>query len=159
MQCGRKPKAREIQLAEGRHLKNPQRFKNEVPATSPDEPALPLHLKGQAAAAWESLEAVLRAAGLWSASYQVTIELYCETYANYRTALERVQQTGQALVTKNKDGTPDIRRNPFRVELHRYKEELIKISAEFGLTPSSRSRIMLQEGSLDPDNPLLRLMA
>ena len=156
---GRKPKPREVQIAEGRHLKNPQRFKDEVPATSPDEPTMPAHLKGYAAAAWDDIEVVMRAASLWSVTYQVTIELYCETYANYRLALERVEQTGQAIVTQDKDGQPNVRRNPFSVELHKYKEETMKLLTELGLTPSSRSRVTITPEDAATNNPWLRRLA
>ena len=156
---GPKPKAREVQLAEGRDQKNPHRFRNEVPKTLEREPAMPEHFDEQAQEAWQFLKELLTGAKMWSATYQVTIEMYCETYSNYRRALHLVKITGQALRTESKDGSPEIKRNPYSVELHRYKDELLKLSAEFGLTPSSRSRISLESGSLDSDNPLVRLMA
>ena len=154
---GRKPKPREIQIAEGRHLKNPQRFKDEVPATSTDEPTKPEHLEGMASEAWDSIEKVMRTAGLWSATYQVTIELYCETYANYRMAVQIVKKHGQAFAW-DEGGKLKTSRNPFSVELHKYKEETLKLLTELGLTPSSRSRIALQK-DIDDKDDFLQLLA
>lgn len=155
---GRKPKPREIQIAEGRHLKNPQRFKDEVPATSTDEPTMPAHLEGMAAEAWDNIEKVMRTAGLWSATYQVTVELYCETYANYREAVTMVKKFHQAFTFQDKDGHLQTRRNAHSVELHKYKEETLKLLTELGLTPSSRSRIALQK-DIDDKDDFLQLLA
>jgi len=143
MTRGRKPKPREVQVAEGRHLKNPKRFENEIPDRSEHEPVKPDHITGFAAEEWERVEQLMRAANLWSASYQVTIEIYCETYSNYRLALERVNQTGQAIVQSDKAGKPVVTRNPFSVELHKYKEEVLRLLTELGLTPSSRARVQM----------------
>ena len=155
---GRKPKAREVQIVEGRDKKNPQRFRNEVPETSNEEPIMPIYFDATAQEAWQTIKAVFTMSGMWSSSYQVPIELYCETYSNYRRSLELVRISGQALRIENDDGTVTIKRNPYSVELHRYKEELIKLSIEFGLTPSSRSRIALQKDMDDKDD-FLQLLA
>ena len=159
MTKGRKPKPREVQIAEGRHLKDPQRFKNEVPKTSSEEPTKPEHLTETAAAEWDRVQQLMKAAGLWSATYQTTLELYCETYASYRHAFEKVKQTGAALITKDKNGEPVVRRNPFSVELHKYQDELLKLLTELGLTPSSRSRVSMPDGNGQSDDPFLKLLA
>jgi P27 family predicted phage terminase small subunit len=155
---GRKPKAREVQLLEGRDKKNPSRFANDVPQTVDHEPQMPEHFDDQAKEAWNNLREILSASGMWTATYQVTLELYCETYSNYRRAVELVRISGQALRTQAEDGSIELKRNPYSVELHRYKDELIKLSAEFGLTPSSRSRIALDRNE-DTDSDFLSLLA
>ena len=155
---GRKPKAREIQILEGRDKKNPARFKDEVPQTVKREPEMPAHFDEHATEAWTKLREIMVASAMWSASYQVTLELYCETYSNYRRAVELVRISGQALRSTNPDGSIELKRNPYSVELHRYKEELIRLSAEFGLTPSSRSRISLENNTEDNDD-FLSLLA
>jgi P27 family predicted phage terminase small subunit len=158
MTRGRKPKPREVQIAEGRHLKNPQRFKDEPPPTSPDEPAMPSHFEGLEVDAWQSIEQVLRAAGLWSATYQVTLELYCETYANYREAVANVKKFRQASAFKDKDGNLQTRRNAYSVELHKYKDEVLKLLTEMGLTPSSRARVAMGKEK-NGDDDFLSLLA
>ena len=156
--AGRKPKPREVQIAEGRHLKNPGRFVDEVPETLSTEPQMPEHLDDRAQAEWQRLEEIMRAGGTWSATYQTAIEIYCETYSNYRRALDLVRATGQALRQTAADGQVEIKRNPYSVELHKYKEETIKLMTELGITPSSRSRVKLPGGA-DADDPMMRLLA
>jgi len=150
---GRKHKPRELAELEGAIKKNPQRYRDPVPTASSNEPQRPEHLTTEAGSEWDRMEQVMRSAGLWSASYQVTIELYCETYANYRKSLTLVEKTGLALVRGK-----EIKRNPFSVELHKYKEETLKLLAELGLTPSSRSRITLQDRDNEADD-FLKLLA
>ena len=156
---GRKPKAMEVKIKEGAHLANPQRFKKEVPKTMGEVPIMPEHFSGLAVEEWERIEKVMRSAGLWSATYQVTIELYVESYSNYRTSLKAVKDLGHAIKAGTAaDGTPLYRRNPVSVELHKYKEETIKLLTELGLTPSARSRVVLP-GEDDTDNPWLGVLA
>ncbi len=160
MTRGRKPKAREVQLAEGAHIKNPQRFRNEVPKTMTAEPVRPPHLEGYAGDEWSRVEQVMRAAGMWSATYQVTLELYVESYANYRSALTGIVKYGHAIKSgTTADGTVVWRRNPVAVELHKYKDEVLKLLAELGLTPSSRSRLSLPSDPGLDDDPFLRVLA
>ncbi len=158
MSKGRKPKAREVQIAEGRHLKNPKRYATEIPETSSDDPVMPEHLDDTAKQEWERVEVLFRAAGMWTSTYQATLELYCETYSNYRRALELVRVSGQALRTQQDDGSWEIKRNPYSVELHKYKEELLRQLSEMGMTPSSRSRVVVADGQSESADPILKMI-
>ena len=147
-------------LAEGADLKNPHRFKDEIPKTIKEEPIRPDHLDGQASEEWERLEKLMRAAGLWSATYQVSIELYVESYSNYRTALKAIRRYGHAIKAgTSSDGTVIWKRNPVSVELHKYKEETLKLLIELGLTPSARSRVSISSQEIEDDDPFLKVLA
>ena len=58
----------------------------------------------------------------------------------------------------DKDGNLQTRRNAYSVELHKYKDEVLKLLTEMGLTPSSRARIALQRDTDDHDD-FLQLLA
>lgn len=156
---GPKPKPIEIKLAEGAHLKNPKRFKNEPPATSSTEPVMPDDLSAAARQEWGRQETLMRAAGMWSATYQVTIELYCETYASYLNAREQVRKSGIAIMQRDKNGNVQVKRNPFSVELHKYKEETLKLLTELGMTPSSRNRVGMDTRPKTTTTTLIDLLA
>ena len=156
---GRKPASDEVAKAEGRHLKNPERYKHDVPAKSPEEPIKPAYFDDVASEEWDRMEAILKPASMWSSTYQIVLELYCESYSNYRRTIEQVRISGTALTGKDENGNPFIKRNPFAVEMHKYKEETLKLLTELGLTPSSRSRVHLSIGSNAEDDPVLRLLA
>ena len=154
---GRKPKPIEVKMAEGAHLKNPQRFRDKKPKASEHEPVMPSDLTPQAAKEWERIEQLMRAAGMWSATYQTTIELYCETYASYLHAREQVRKSGIAIIQEDKDGNVQVKRNPFSVELHKYKQETLQLLTELGMTPSSRGRVSAKPEDKG-DDPLLGLV-
>jgi P27 family predicted phage terminase small subunit len=62
------------------------------------------------------------------------------------------------LVQKTKDGT-DIKRNPFSVELHKYRDEMNKLLPELGLTPASRSKVSANDPDDGKDDPFASIMA
>lgn len=120
---------------------NPGRINENEPEAIPEGAECPQHLDATAKREWAFMVEVLQAMGMFSKSYRAALELYCESYSNYRIALAAVEKYGQVLVTKKPDGTIDVRRNPFSVEVHKYKEECKTLLTEFGLTPSSKSRV------------------
>ena len=154
---GRKPKPREVQIAEGRHKKNPKRFASPVPPTASAVPLMPPHFEGEAHAAWVQLERVMRPAGMWTATYEFAIQLFCESWAHYCAARDIVDATGIAITTEDASGETQTKRNAFSVEMHKYKDETIKLLTELGLTPSARSRVTVAD-SEEPDN-LLKMLA
>ena len=83
--------------------------------------------------------------GVLSDTYRRAMEGYCESYSNYRRTLETVERIGVAIVSKDKDGTTRVTRNPFSMELHKFKDECFRYLTEFGLTPSSKTRIVAEQ--------------
>ena len=149
---GRKPKPREIAMAEGAHIKNPQRYRNTPPPTASQEPQIPEHFQGVAKEEWEAMEALMRPAGMWSATYSATVEMYCEATARYHEARAKVEELGLAIETES-----GVKRNPFAVELHKAKEQRMKLLVELGMTPSSRGRVSAKPEDKG-DDPLLGLV-
>lgn len=138
---GRKRKPTALKLLHGDDRVNPGRINENEPEAIPECAECPRHLDATAKREWAFMVEVLQAMGMFSKSYRAALELYCESYSNYRIALAAVEKYGQVLVTKKPDGTIDVRRNPFSVEVHKYKEECKTLLTEFGLTPSSKSRV------------------
>lgn len=138
---GRKRKPTAAKVRNGSAAKDPGRINKLEPAALSDEPTCPDHLDDVGRATWHRTCDVMRRMGYLSASYQDALDIYAETYSNYRQALEAVEKYGQVLVSKDKNGNLLVRRNPFSVELHKYHDELMKILQEFGLTPSSKTRV------------------
>lgn len=149
---GRKPKPREIAIAEGAHLKNPQRYRDKPPPTASHEPKMPADFQGVAREEWEAMRDLMKPAGMWSATYQATISMYCDATARYHEAQLKVAELGLAIETEN-----GVKRNPFAVELHKAKEQRMKLLVELGMTPSSRNRVSAKPEDKG-DDPLLGLV-
>lgn len=85
---------------------------------------------------------VLTVADAW------TFARYCEAYARYLELRQFLAGKGHASTVypvKNADGTTRcLLEIPQAAEYRRYHEILIKMEQEFGLTPSSRSRINVE---------------
>ena len=137
---GRKPKPTNIKILEGSFVKNPQRQNKREPDAPDRLPRCPSHLSAVGKKKWRETLALLKEMGIASAAYSDLLELYADTYSSWRDAREKVLRIGIATVTKV-DGNPVIQRNPFETAMHKYRDALMKIESELGLTPSAKSRI------------------
>lgn len=115
------------------------------PKPAPGLPPCPEHLQGIAHDKWEEIGRKLVRYKVMTEADAMALEILCETYANYRSATERVKQTGHAIVQKDDKGEVKLMRNPFTVEAHKYKAELMTMLREFGLTPTSRVDIQVAD--------------
>lgn len=127
-------------MLSGAFDKNPQRRNHREPDAAADEPQMPGHLSDTAADKWQETAERLREMGILSDTYADVLELYATTYARYREAQSMIDRIGIAIVHKL-DGKVTITRNPFETASHKYRDALVKIESELGLTPSAKSRI------------------
>ena len=134
--AGRKPRPTKLKLMLGEP--NKDRINDKEPEPTAGRPQMPDNLDGLAEAAWVSLVDSLEDMGLLTVADSHLLELYAHTYSGYREAVSKQKEYGQVLL---QDGT--AKRNPFMFEVHSHRNELLKILIEFGLTPSSRSRIVI----------------
>ena len=96
--------------------------------------------------AWRALCRSLEALGILSTVDSHALEIYCHCYSGYREALAKVGEFGQVLV---QNGIP--KRNPYVTEVHMHRAEIMKMQSEFGLTPSSRSRLHVAKAAKEFD--------
>ena len=141
MTRGRKRKPTAAKILNGSAKVNPGRINKNEPDHLLEPAQCPPHLDDIAKQEWAFMVAVLDGMGLFSKSYRAALEIYCESYSNYRRALDAVSKYGQVLVSKKVDGTIDVRRNPFSMEVHKYKDECKAFLIEFGLTPSAKTKV------------------
>ena len=138
---GRKPLPTELKVISGAYTINPQRRNHNEPDAPNDEPECPDHLDAMARNKWNEITGYLREMNILSAAYSDLIELYAETYSMYRQAMEKVVRVGIATVSKDKNGNATIHRNPFETAAQKYRDALLKMESELGLTPSAKSRL------------------
>ncbi len=93
-------------------------------------------------AKWVDLCDTLESFGLLSRVAHHSLELYCHTYANYLTALQACNRYGYVFAERG-DSKTDLRRNPYALEMHQARKELMNLQAEWGLTPSSAARLVV----------------
>ena len=141
---GRKPIPSHLQLLKGAYDKDPQRENKREPVAPPEPPPCPDHLDELAKIEWWHICGVLDELGLLSRADRAALEIYCQTYSQWRQACEQVSRYGAVLVQKNKQGAVEARRNPFDLVRERTATACTRLLAEFGLTPSSRTRLSVE---------------
>lgn len=80
---------------------------------------------------------------------------YCEMWSRYRAAADHLQKYGETYPVKDKSGNVKTFKEWPQVKIvHVLSSVLTKLEAEFGMTPSARSRIVVAPSS-QPKNTIL----
>jgi P27 family predicted phage terminase small subunit len=77
--------------------------------------------------------------GMLTAVDRAPFAAYCQTYARWVDAEQKIDQHGQVIRTQAGNAI----QNPFVGIANRAKDLLAKFASEFGFTPSSRSRLQV----------------
>lgn len=131
---GRKPKPTALKLITG----NPG--KRALPKFEPKpQPGaeMPDWLSDEAKAQWALVAQQLEASGILTQIDGPALGLYCEAFARWRHANDQVVKFGS--VVKAPSGFPV--QSPFLAIANRAWDQMMKALVEFGMTPSSRSRV------------------
>lgn len=134
---GRKPKPTALKLLEGNPGKrqlnmNEPRFAQKMPPECPD------WLEEEAQAEWDRLSETLFEMGILTDLDVATFAAYCQAYARWREAEEFISKHGSIVKTK----TGYWQQVPQVSIAHSNQKIMMQAAAEFGLTPSARSRII-----------------
>jgi P27 family predicted phage terminase small subunit len=158
MPKGRKRIAPEIHEANGSFRVHPERRNKDAPKSDGKRPVMPVDFDNHEAKKWEELCSILEGNRVMSSDLIEILVAYCTAYGGWMRAREAVRKTGIVLVQKMADGTTDVKRNPFSVELHKYRDEMNKLLPELGLTPASRSKVSAIDADDNKDDPFASIM-
>ena len=117
------------------------RPKNE-PIPKQGMPQPPEFLGGEALAEWGRKAPLLYEQGTLTLIDDTALAAYCEAYALYVEALDEcydVELGRTRMLVKRANG--DEVKNPVLLILNRARSQMIKLAAEFGMTPSGRTGI------------------
>lgn len=131
---GRKPKPPELKILAGTR---PDRIPADAPAALKGRPACPDHLDVIARQEWDRIVPELEELGVLSRTDGAALVLYCSTYSRWRSALDEIKAKG--LLVPAKVG---VRVNPAVAIAASCEAQMARMLAEFGCTPSSRSRVV-----------------
>jgi len=148
MPRGRKPVPTAIKEMRGTFEKNPQRRNQNEPVAPEGAPECPDHLSEPAKMEWYFMTNVLDEMGLLSRADRAALEIYCQTFGEWRHACDMVARHGAVIQMKTKAGILP-KRNPFDLIRERTATTCAKLLTEFGLTPSSRSRVAVEKKATD----------
>lgn len=144
MSAGRKPKPTKLKELEGNPGKRPLN-KNEPQYSG--VPTAPKHLDKAAKQEWKRISKDLESAGVLTTVDRAALAAYCAAYSRWAAAETNIQKFG--MVIKAPSGYPI--QNPYVTIANTAMGNMHKFATEFGLTPSSRSRIQVEPQKTDPD--------
>lgn len=150
---GRKPKPVELRVLHGSAA---ERARAEHPQPRRVLPRCPEFLTGEAERCWKRLARELYDAGLLTAVDRDALATYCAAFARWRKAEDLLAKSGEIIRTEIKTeldangnkvvtGGGNVIQNPWLAISNKAQETMNKLAAEFGMTPSSRSRVKAEQ--------------
>ncbi len=146
---GRRPKPTELKVIDG----NPgKRRLPKQSAADGIEPEPPVELDDLARAEWDYIVPLLKAAGVLSSLDRAALAVYCAAFGRWRRAELLIKAAAEqsphqgGLLTKA--GTGAIKPHPLVAISAAAARDVVRLAAEFGLSPVARSRLRL-----DPNKP------
>ena len=147
-QRGRKPKPTELKILEGNPGKRPLNL-NE-PKPNKKAPKCPDWLSDEAKNEWKRMSKQLEDLGLLTEIDMTSFAGYCQAYARWREAEEFINKHGT--IVKTPSGY--WQQVPQVSIAQTYLKIMNRFCEQFGLTPSSRSRIVSDSTADDTSDPM-----
>jgi len=132
---GRKPLPTALKLVRGNPGK--RKLNQEEPQPAAVAPECPDFLDETAQAEWRRIVPELLALGVLCRIDRAALAAYCKAWSRWVAAEEKISQQGE--IVKSPSGQPI--QNPFLGVANKALKQMKEFLVEFGLTPSSRSRV------------------
>lgn len=146
MPRGRKPKPDATKRLEGNPGKRPRNSR--APKADPALPEPPEFLSATAKEQWERIAPLLFASKVLTRLDDAALAALCTAFARWVEAETSLREHG--LVVKSPNGFPI--QNPYLSIANTAMRQMKELLAEFGMTPSSRSRVEVpKEGDEETD--------
>ncbi len=157
MAIGRPRKPTKLHLINGNpsKLDLDERLRKE-PQPRPSIPKWPTWLNKHAKKEWKRVVPMLDELGLLTEIDMAALAAYCQSYARWKQAEELVEEHGLTYVHTNKGGEDNDTARPEVAIAHKYLDKVKAFATEFGLTPSSRTRIEVPKN--ETTNEMERLL-
>ena len=142
---GRKPVPTQLKIVRG--TDQPCRVKKDEPKPKTDNLKRPFKLSQVASSQWTKVARELKAAKLLTNIDTHALAMYCEAYALWKGALEMIHKEGAVVLSLN----GSMVQSPYCHVASKAYDQASRMLVEFGMTPSSRTRVSAVEGPDDDD--------
>lgn len=135
--AGRPPKPTHLKIIQG----NPgKRALNKAePKPKAKAPPCPKHLSKEARKEWRRISKELLTLGLLTTVDRAALAAYCQAWARWVEAEEKMQEVGFNMVEETDKGYAHV--SPWFTVANNALKQMRAFLVEFGLTPASRSRV------------------
>ena len=144
MTAGRKPKPTQLKVVQGTFRKD--RANSSEPKPDNQLPPCPDFLEGRSRKEYFRIGRKLERIGVLTEIDDLALAGLCQSWAEYLEATEQVRKTG--MLVKSPSGYPML--NPYVTLSNQALKHVKSFLTEFGMTPSSRTRVM---AVTSPDDP------
>ena len=149
---GRKPTPTSLKLLYGNPGKRPLNANEPQPA--PRLPSAPSHLSPEAKKEWRRAGRMLLSLRVLTEADRTALALYCQAYGRWVEAEEALKRYG--FMVKAPGGFP--MQSPYLAVANKCMEQMRSLLSEFGMTPSSRTKVQTWEPYNEEDDEFERLM-
>lgn len=136
---GRKPTPTALKELAGNPGK--RALNNQEPKPEVEIPACPQNLKGPARTEWNRVTAELVKLGILAKVDRASLAAYCQAWGDYVKASGKVAKQGEVIISDK----GNLYQNPWVSIKNSAIDRFVRISSEFGMTPSSRTRIKVEK--------------
>jgi P27 family predicted phage terminase small subunit len=136
MTAGRKPKPTQMKVVQGTFRKD--RANPSEPKPKRQLPPCPDFLEGRTRKEYYRIGRKLERIGVLTEVDDLALIGLCQSWAEYLETTEQARKTG--MLVKSPSGYPIV--NPYVVLANQALKRVKSFLTEFGMTPSSRSRVM-----------------
>ena len=154
---GRKPKPTHLKVIKGT-LKQ-ERVNLDEPKVRAARPPAPRHLSERAQTYWKEVSGMLYDMGVLGQVDVSSLEALCCAYTDFREAIETLEREEHYIRSTTPSGGTIIRAHPAFAQKSDADRRLRHWLTEFGMTPSSRSRIKANAEKQQEDDTAERYFA
>lgn len=151
---GRRPLPTAVKKLRGNPGKRPLNAKE--PKAPAGDPSMPKGLSAAAAKEWKSILPELRQLGVLSRIDGKALAAYCHAYARWMEAEKEIKKHGivveePILIAGIETGYVRYKKNPAVTISESHLKLMKSFLVEFGMTPSSRSRVRIEKPNPEAD--------
>jgi P27 family predicted phage terminase small subunit len=143
--AGRKPLPTNLKLIRG--TARPHRMNHDEPMPPACVPEPPAHLEDRARAKFAEMAGMLAGCGVMTALDRDALARYSVIWVRWVDAEAEIKRKGPIVKTE----AGNVIHSPYLAVANRCHRQLAQLEAEFGLTPSSRSRVRAAPQPVESD--------
>jgi P27 family predicted phage terminase small subunit len=142
---GRRPKPSALRRLQGNPGKRP--LNEAEPRPRVENPECPKFLIGLARQYWKKIAPLLVGTGVLTTLDATALTVLCQAFANWLDAERKLRRYGP--IIKAPSGYPVL--SPYFSLARSAFQQVMKVAVEFGMTPSSRSRLRVEKPQTEED--------
>ncbi len=146
---GMRPKPTRLKILAGKPGHHPLNLREPQPAIPTELPQPPLPLSRLARKEWERIGGLLLSLRILTELDLSALAAYCVVYGRWVEAENDLRRRG--VMVPAKPGSKNLILNPFLSVSNKALQQMLRLLAEFGLTPSTRTRGVAGEAWQDPE--------